>query len=79
MKHIVLILIFTLCNAAYAGEDEKALRKAGEAAVKHFKIDRMLKRFEKRYIHDDVRTYGGYTITVADIIIKQRITYEWTF
>lgn len=71
------MLLVTEC--AFGGQDEKAIRKAAEAAVKHFKLDKVAKKLEKRYINDDVREYGGYAWIVADVIIQQRITYKWTF
>lgn len=79
MRFLVLVLLLSISSSAFAGQDEKAIRKAAEAAAKHFELDKMAKKLEKKYINDDVRYYGGYAWIVADVVIQQRITYKWTF
>lgn len=79
MKHLITVLFCLICSAAFAGQEEKAFRKAAEAAIKQFKIDKMAKRLEKRYIHEDVRVVGGYAISITRIITEQKVTYKWTF
>ena len=68
-----------MAEYSFADAGDQAIRKAGQAAIKHFGIDKMARRFEKRYIHEDIRTYGGYTVSLADIIIKQRVVLKWKF
>lgn len=71
------MLLITQC--AFGGQEEKAIRKASEAAIKHFKLDKVAKQLEKKYVHEDVRKYGGYAWIVADVIVQQKVTYKWTF
>lgn len=72
-----MLVIFSA--SAKASAESEALKNLQRALIKQFKIDKMARKLEKKYIHEDVRFYGGHAWVVADVIIKQRVTYKWTF
>lgn len=80
MKNLILVLAMLLISdCAFADHESAAKRKALQATVKHFEIDKMARKLEKKYIPKDVRIIGGNIFLVADVIIKQRIVVKWTF
>lgn len=80
MRHLIFVLfIILLTGLAKASDHDKAVREASKAAIKQFELDRKAKMLERRYIHKDVRFYGGYVIQLADIMAQKRISHTWTF
>lgn len=77
---LILTLLLTPSLKANDNEDyERALKAIGKIAYKEYNLDKKVKELEKKYIDKDLKKYGGYTILVADIVINQRIKYEWKF
>ena len=79
MRVLIVFTILLSFNFSYANDDRRAAQAASEALAKQFKIDELAKKWEKRYLSKEVRLYGGYTATIADALIKRRITYTWEF
>lgn len=56
-----------------------ALKVLGKAVYKSSHMDEKIKYYERRYLSDEARKYGGYVVTMARIIKDKRVSYEWTF
>lgn len=78
-KVIVLFLILFTSNLVYAGNTEKAIRAAARASYKQTNLDDKVKKLEKRYLSDEVRKYGGWTINISKIFIEKKVVYTWEF
>lgn len=57
----------------------QALQALGQIAYKETGLETKVKKLEKKYVPEPVKKYGGYTLILAQIVVNNRISYEWTF
>ena len=62
-----------------AGQEQDALKALAKATYIESGLDKDVKRFEKEFLPDEVRKYGGWVTTIIKIERERQITYEWTF
>jgi len=70
---------FLLTAPLWGPQYQDAGRYGSRALYKHYKIDKGLRRLEKRWFSPDVRKYGGTIISLTRAIHERRISYEFTF
>jgi hypothetical protein len=65
---------------ALAGDGyDKASKHVAKALWKEYRIDKALRRLEKKYISKDVRAVTGVVIPIGRAIYERRITFQWSF
>jgi hypothetical protein len=69
----------SLANNNNQDNYKQAAQALSEALYKETGLDKKVKKLEKKYINKDLKKYGGYTILIADIVVNQRVQYEWKF
>lgn len=80
---LTIVISFESDRLPSSDDGERALRHAGRAVLEiareEYKFDDKLKKFEKRYLPEKLKKYGGWTILVIRITSERQIRYEWTF
>lgn len=71
-----IILAPEIGNSGDASAGMKALAKA---TYKQSHMDKKMNELEKMYVNDDVKKYGGYSISVTKLMVERYISYEWRF
>lgn len=75
----ILTASIGITQAADASTERDALRALVKATYKQTDMDDLVKKYEKKYISDDVKKYGGYASILIRLTVEKRISAEWTF
>lgn len=62
-----------------ANDETKAWTALAKATYVETGLDKKVKKLEKKYIHEKIRIYGGWTAQMIKISKEKKISYEWTF
>ncbi len=77
------ILLATLSVNAEGDTQAQEYRRASKAVVeiyyKESGIEERLKEYEKRFIHPDLRRWGGNVAVVTKIVVEQQLVFKWEF
>jgi len=57
----------------------QALPRAGEAFVKELGIDKVVRRYQKRYVPKEIEPYIGTGLAIHQVITTGQIRWKWEF
>jgi len=82
-KGLLVVSLLTFSCIASAGQYDKAINKALDAAYRQTGlrsiVSKKAKRLEKKYIPKPVSEVSGWAIWVHKVIKDGNVTYKWTF
>lgn len=76
MKLFLLIFLSLPC---YATKEEDAVKNAASAFYKQFGMEQMVDKFVKDTVPKKIQEVSKTFGPIADIIIRQKVEYKWTF
>lgn len=79
LPFIIVTGIYYPSDRSLDSEEQDAMKALGKACYREFKLDKKLKEVEKKYIPEELKEYGGWTIMFGRIIIDKEIKFKWTF
>lgn len=78
-RFFAIIIIIFLSFPVFADQKKEALKHAGLAYIKYTKIDKVLRRLEKKYISNDIKIVSTFVFKIGNIYQTKYISYTWSF
>lgn len=66
-------------GSTQAEEYKRASKAVAEIYYKESGVDKMIKQYEKRYLNEDVRYWGGHAAVILKIATEHQIVFKWDF
>jgi len=76
---ILTTAITITVNSAPSGNDADAYKALTKATFIQTGADKQIKKFETKYIDEDIRKYDEWTIILMKISSEKKMGYEWRF
>lgn len=70
---------FYIPNPEQPNFEREAIRTAGKAIYKQYNLKSYVKKYEKRYVNEDIKKYGLYIAICTRLVTEKRFSVEWTF
>jgi hypothetical protein len=82
MKKIVICLLLN-SSVTFAASEQDAYRAIANATYiqsgVESNVSRLEKHYERMYIDDDLKFYGGYTLAILKTISSRTLAFKWSF
>lgn len=77
---LTLLLLVSLPTISKAeGNEQEAVRKAGEAAYKQTGMEEMVNKFMDKWTPELVKEYGGSLMFIKAAAVDKQISWKWEF
>ena len=76
MKFVLLVFLSLSC---FASKEEDVSKNAAWVFYKQFGMEQMINRFVEEKVPKSVKDLSKTLGPIADIIIRQKVEYKWTF
>lgn len=66
-------------DKALDADRQDALKALSKVTAHEYELDKGIKRIEKRYIPQELKFYGGWTLFFGRLVVEKQVRYKWTF